>query len=205
MQTVSEVPVVPLSDCRPPNPGVSEIWRKSLFVPALDASVVLIAKNASTWLSGNLRVRYGRDLEWMWVWELPRDKPIIALWRNPLDRFVSFFEYCRQRDWEYWQERGCVDMSGSFEDFVLSVCNQRDGDRNMHYRSQLGQCCTHDGVFLPTEIIRWDFRAICERLGFVRLVENRNATQRWSETYWNDDLLDIVTREYQKDFEVWNG
>ena len=131
--------------------------------------------------------------------------------RNPWTRLYScYLTRVRRRPNRYFRYHG-LDRCGSFEDFVLRICDIPDPQADSHFISQ-AYLLTHDDRFLPDKVCRFEtYREDCRRISNmieqrtgIRLLELPHYYKTASEDYrkaYSSKLVDLVGNRYRGDCE----
>jgi hypothetical protein len=90
----------------------------------------------------------------------------------------------------------------SFQHFAIDVCQNPHGDK--HTAPQTADCY-HEGTFLPTRVIRWDFDELAEVIGVAWIDhQNRNKPDAiWIN--WTDAILEAFDRAFADDLALWSA
>jgi hypothetical protein len=117
--------------------------------------------------------------------------------RNPWDRAVSDFHYCKKHN--------LVDDSVIFQDDVRSTIDSRE-----RWKLPCHDWLALNGKVAVDRIIRFEklnegFGDLCKELGIPDIkLPHLNKTKHTHYTdYYDDDLRDLVAEKYAKDIEVF--
>lgn len=153
-------------------------------VPKLELTFQRIAKNGGSTVESMLRNQHGAiPFNHKKYLKHGFDFPIVAMWREPFERFESLVRYMMHLG------------NSSFEAMW----------RNPHSATQC-ESCLEVGQ-MPDYIIRWDWRELMDMLqikGQNRQIR-RNASPRKAVVPWDDSLRARVAARYNDDIVVWNN
>ncbi len=144
--------------------------------------------------------------------------------RHPLDRLVSFWEWCINIP----GRAGKVEAFGvpvsckTFRDFVYYTAEVPDEDAHDHWQSQHSMLTMLDGQFVPNLLIKFDMLEY-DWFNLVRVLlrrglkvevnplmswlphANKSETRQHFETYYDYLSRDIAVHRYGDDLEIWHG
>lgn len=118
--------------------------------------------------------------------------------RNPFDRAVSIFHFCKET-------RFFVDKSLRFSDFVRLAYEEKTLD-SFHVPSMFSPQCwwldipvDHIGRF---ETLDNDFHVVCDHLGVKSVLGHRNASRHNAfADYYDKETKRVILEEFAEDFE----
>jgi len=125
--------------------------------------------------------------------------PILAVIRNPLDRFVSCLMFAKQFN-EHQDKEIC---SGKFKDVIKKLINnpksfKHEGWLPQHYFICKGNKIMVDIIF-RFETLNNDFFNYFGK----RLIHHNNTIRKNYEFYFNDKTKNMIIDFYRKDFELF--
>lgn len=137
-----------------------------------------------------------------------------AFVRNPYDRFVSLYFYFHQMQpnhWAYQYDRAVVETIQEYESFE-SFCLGFDKfkfNKKFHFKNQTDWIANNDDIFVDflgkVESIETDLIRLCKILEVPQIdtkSKKNNSNHQHYEKYYNDELRKIVSKLYEKDFEL---
>lgn len=140
-----------------------------------------------------------------------------AFVRNPLDRFVSAYEYLaqggRNRFDEAWMRQQIEPYPG-FKSFVMRL---KDPSQRktilawMHFKPQHRFVCDDTDKIMVDflgkyENIEQDFATVASHLGLNNTLPHENATanRRDYRTYYDEETRQVIEEVYKLDFEIFH-
>lgn len=127
----------------------------------------------------------------------------IAFMREPHERAESAYNM-------FVAEGSSQHDISSFDKFILDICKGHKDDP--HVMSQSEQCYydKHDaGIFLPTQVIRWDFAQLeavlalsYKDINFTIPLVNEGVGKR---PVWSEGSRKKFDKVYKKDIAIWEG
>lgn len=133
----------------------------------------------------------------------------VVIVRNPFDRLVSCWadKINSEVGNKTWAKR-FVEPIGlphgtPFDVWARAVCKHPDDQSDRHYRTQTA-LVTHEGEFLPTEIVKvedgtfWDVLGIDPWDGGKKV--NHTPRKPYQE-YYDDELIELVAERYKEDLQ----
>jgi hypothetical protein len=93
-----------------------------------------------------------------------------------------------------WRQRS-PDLE--FDAYVLAAC----ADPSERHVVPQSQCCSRNGEWLPTHVIRWDFEELAEILEIESTPHENKSVPRPFQ--WSDEARELFDRVYAADLELW--
>ena len=127
----------------------------------------------------------------------PRDYLVFSIVRNPWDRFVSGWKYCKST-----RLRGLRDV---LLDPPREGHDYRHLTRPQHeILFDRDRCPVYD-VLLRYESLQADFDALCARLGrpSQTLAQRNLGSHRPYRDYFDDDTRELLAQRYARDIELF--
>ncbi len=168
-----------------------------------------------------------RDFSWLKVKNLKKP-PYKNFWkfcivRNPLSRLVSCYlnkihpdptlttPYLEKGVYVGFSKYGCFKGGMSFDSFARAVSGIPDQYADKHFKSQHAFVTDKNGHLYTDfcgklESIHTDFKIIQEKLnaGHVEMPHENKGPETDYLSYYTTDLLNVVIKRYEKDFELFN-
>jgi hypothetical protein len=126
---------------------------------------------------------------------------IFTFVRNPWDRLVSAYEYCKRKRWE-------PAIKNNFKSFIKEAISPTH-NTNCHWCSQLQLVPINRlnfNLIGKIEAIERDFKIISKTLGIEMICTKAHQSKRNPDytTYYDEETIGMVVEHYKQDIDIFN-